>query len=99
MTLTLYKGRAAGKRRKRRRGAGRDDRAMRTQTTWEYFGLPPELEGRDVVVAAASRNGQGAVTAVPRRRWWKRDREPGERDRAAVWLRVAMVALGLLAAT
>ena len=72
---------------------------MRTQTTWEYFGLPPELDGRDVVAATASRNGQRAVTAAPRRRWRKRDRQPGERDRAAAWLRVAMAALGLLAAT
>ena len=72
---------------------------MGTQTTWEYFGLPPELDGRDVVAATAGRNGQRAVTAVPRRRWWKRDRRPGERDRAAAWLRVAMAALGLLAAT
>ena len=72
---------------------------MGTQTTWEYFGLPPELDGRDVVAATASRNGQRAVTAAPRRRWRKRDRRPGERDRAAVWLRVAMAALGLLAAT
>ena len=72
---------------------------MGTQTTWEYFGLPPELDGRDVVAATASRNGQRAVTAAPRRRWRKRDRQPGERDRAAAWLRVAMAALGLLAAT
>jgi hypothetical protein len=70
---------------------------MGTQTTWEYFGLPPELDGRDVVAATASRNGQRAVTAAPRHRW--RKREPGERDRAAAWLRVAMAALGLLAAT
>jgi len=33
---------------------------MGTQTTWEYFGLPPELDGRDVVAATASRNGQRA---------------------------------------
>ena len=56
---------------------------MGTQTTWEYFGLPPELDGRDVVAATASRNGQRAVTATPRRRSRKRDRQPGERDRAA----------------
>ena len=72
---------------------------MGTQTTWEYFGLPPELDSRDVVAATASRNGRRAVAAAPRRRWWKRDRQPGERDRAAAWLRVAMAALGLLAAT
>jgi hypothetical protein len=72
---------------------------MGTQTTWEYFGLPAELDGRDVVAATASRNGQRAVTAAPRRRWRRRHRRPGERDRAAVWLRVAMAALGLLAAT
>jgi hypothetical protein len=70
---------------------------MGTQTTWEYFGLPPELDGRDVVAATAGRNGQRAVTAAPRRRWRKRDRQPGERDRAAAWLRVAMAALGPLA--
>ena len=60
---------------------------------------PPELDGRDVVAATAGRNGQRAVTAPPRRRWRRRDRQPGERDRAATWLRVAMAALGLLAAT
>ena len=71
---------------------------MGTQTTWEYFGLPPELDGRDVVAATVGRNGRRAVAAAPRCRWWKRDRR-GERDRAATWLRVAMAALGLLAAT
>ena len=75
-------------------------RAMGTQTTWEYFGLPAELDGRDVVAATVSRNGQRAVAVrALRRRWWKRDGQPGERDRASAWLRVAMAALGLLAVT
>src|SRR5690348_867323 len=78
-----------------RKGCG----PMRTQTTWEYFGLPPELDGRNAVAATASRNGRRAVTTAPRRRWRKRTRQRGERDRAAAWLRVAMAALGLLAAT
>ena len=78
---------------------GRDDRAMGTQTTWEYFGLPPEMDGPDVVAATASRNGVRIATTAPRRRWGiRRSQSLGERDRAAVWLRNAMIALGLLAA-
>ena len=72
---------------------------MGTQTTWEYFGLPPEMDGRDVVAATASRNGVRTATTAPRRRWGiRRPQGLGERDRAAVWLRNAMIALGMLAA-
>ena len=71
---------------------------MGTQTTWEYFGLPPEMDGRDVVAATASRNGVKTATTAPRRRWGvRRPQRLGERDRAAVWLRNAMLALGMLA--
>ena len=81
-------------------GTGRDDRAMGTQTTWEYFGLPPELDGRDVVAATASRNGQRAVTAAPRRRWgMRRPAGRGSGTGRRSWLRMRWSALGLLAAT
>ena len=74
---------------------------MRTQTTWEYFGLPPEMDGRDVVAATASRNGVRTATigaTAPVGAAGGRQ-GLGERDRAAVWLRNAMIALGVLAAT
>jgi hypothetical protein len=71
---------------------------MSTQTTWEYFGLPPEMDGRDVVAATASRNGHRTATTAVRRRWRRRpDRERAPQDRAVTWLRNAMVALGALA--
>jgi hypothetical protein len=70
---------------------------VRQQTIWEYFGLPEGLAGHDVLAATANRNGRRTVTTAQLRRW-RRNRAPGERDRAATWLRVAMVALALLAA-
>src|SRR5690348_13149868 len=74
--------------------------AMSMRTTWEAFGLPPGQDGHEVLAATASRNGHRTATTAERRRWWQRDRRPrAERDRAATWLRVAMVALGLLAGT
>jgi hypothetical protein len=67
--------------------------------TWRDFGLPPGLDGRDVLAATASTSGaKTAITAQRvRRRIW-RPRAPGERDRAVLWLWNAMIALGMLAA-
>src|SRR5262249_9117619 len=70
----------------------------RQTTTWEYFGLPPETSDRDVVAASASSNGNRAAIVAPRRRWRRRDRvQAAPRDRAVLWLRNAMIALGALA--
>ena len=72
---------------------------MSTRATWQDFGLPPHLDGHDVMAAAASRNGTRTVTTAQRRKWGvRRPGRPGERDRAAIWLRNAMIALGALAA-
>jgi len=70
-----------------------------THMTWQDFGLPPGQDGRDVVAATASRSGTKTAVTAQRRRWrLRRPRVPGERDRAVLWLRNAMIALGALAA-
>jgi hypothetical protein len=70
-----------------------------TRATWQDFGLPPRLDGHDVMAATASRNGTRTVTTAQRRQWGvRRPGRPGERDRASIWLRNAMIALGALAA-
>jgi hypothetical protein len=67
--------------------------------TWQDFGLSPGLDGHDVLAATASRSGTKRAITAQRRRWrMRRPRVPGERDRAVLWLRNAMIALGLLAA-
>jgi hypothetical protein len=72
---------------------------MSARTTWQDWGLPPNVDGHDVLAATASSSGTRTATMVQRRRWSVRQpRGLGERDRAAVWLRNAMIALGLLAA-
>ena len=72
---------------------------MGQQTTWEYFGLPADMDGPQVVAATASRNGHKSVAVAPRRRGWRRRGrvEASARDRAVVWLRNAMIALAGLA--
>ena len=72
---------------------------MGQQTTWEYFGLPADMDGPQVVAATASRNGRKSVAVAPRRRGWRRRGrvEASARDRAVVWLRNAMIALAGLA--
>jgi hypothetical protein len=70
-----------------------------TGATWQDFGLPPDLDGHDVLAATASRSGTKTAITAQRRRWRiRRSRMPGERDRAVLWLRNAMIALGALAA-
>ena len=73
---------------------------MSSGPTWQDFGLPPGLDGCDVLAATASRSGAKTAIAAQRRRRWRRRRAQtaGERDRAVLWLRNAMIGLGLLAA-
>ena len=72
---------------------------MSTHMTWQDFGLPPGQDGRDVVAATASRSGTKTAITAQRGLWrMRRPRVPGERDRAVLWLRNAMIALGALAA-
>jgi hypothetical protein len=67
--------------------------------TWQDFGLPPGVDGRDVRAATASASGTKTAITAQRRPWrTRRTRVPGERDRAVLWLRNAMIALGALAA-
>ena len=71
---------------------------MSTHLTWQDFGVPPGQDGRDVVAATASRSGTKAAITAQRGLWrMRRPRVPGERDRAVLWLRNAMIALGALA--
>jgi hypothetical protein len=70
-----------------------------TRATWQDFGLPPGLDGHDVLAATASKSGRKTAITARRRRWrLRRPGVPGERDRAVLWLRNAMIALGVLAA-
>jgi hypothetical protein len=66
--------------------------------SWQDFGLPPGQDGHDVLAARASRRGTKTAIAAQRRGWSMRRRVPGERDRAVLWLRNAMIALAALAA-
>jgi hypothetical protein len=67
-----------------------------THMTWQDFGLPPGQDGHDVLAATASRSGTKAASTA--QRGPRRPRVPGDRDRAVLWLRNAMIALGALAA-
>src|SRR5215470_7505380 len=74
---------------------------MSANAKWQNFGLPPGVDGHDILSATASRNGTRTATVVQPRRWWHRQYHGQERlpkDRAARWLRNAMIALGVLAA-
>ena len=73
---------------------------MTARTDWQDFGLPPGVDGHDVLSATASRNGTRTATTAQRQRWWRRQHHGQPRppkDRAARWLRNAMIALGVLA--
>ena len=48
---------------------------MTARTDWQDFGLPPGVDGHDVLSATASRNGTRTATTAQRRRWWRR-RQP-----------------------
>jgi hypothetical protein len=74
---------------------------MSTGTTWQDFGLPPDVDGRDVVAAVASDGVKRVAFTSRGPRWPFRRKRPGEgrtgADRAVLWLRNAMLALGVLA--
>jgi hypothetical protein len=73
---------------------------MTARTDWQDFGLLPGVDGHDVLSAMASRNGTRTATTAQRQRWWRRQHHGQPRppkDRAARWLRNAMIALGVLA--
>jgi hypothetical protein len=70
-----------------------------TPVSWQDFGLPHGLDGHDVLAATATRSGAKTAVTASRPRWrMRRRRRPGEQDRAVLWLRNAMIALGALAA-
>jgi hypothetical protein len=72
--------------------------------TWQDFGLPPGVDGRDVTSATISGNGRtiSFISRGPRWPFRRRHGRAGEGesgpDRAVRWLRNAMIALGGLAA-